>query len=378
MEMNRAVVAMQPSGIRRITAEARHIEGCISLTLGEPDFDTPAPICERTQRALGEGYTHYPPNAGYASLRAQIAAYENARHGTDYGADEVIVTAGSTEAITSALLAILNPGDEVIVPVPAFGLYEQLIALAGGVCVPLHTEADGFQIAQERLDACLTPRTKAILVTSPNNPTGCVLEEASLERVARAAREHDLFVLLDAVYDRLVYRQDVPHLMDDRTLRDRLIVVQSFSKPYAMTGWRVGYGIADAPVARQMLKVHAALVVGVSAFSQRGCEGIFDVDIEPMRLRYLQRRDYVLGRLEKMGLETARPDGAFYVFPSIARFGMTSEAFALRLMREAKVAVVPSSCFGVEGFVRITYCYSDEELREGMDRLERFVKSLER
>ena len=378
MEMNRAVVAMQPSGIRRITAEARRIEGCISLTLGEPDFDTPAPVCERTRRALGEGYTHYPPNAGYEPLRAQIAAHENARHGTDYTADAVIVTAGSTEAIASALLAILNPGDEVIVPVPAFGLYEQLIDLAGGVCVPLHTEADGFQIAQERLDACLTPRTKAILITSPNNPTGCVLEAASLERVARAAREHDLFVLLDAVYDRLVYRPDVPHLMDDRTLRDRLIVVQSFSKPYAMTGWRVGYGIADAPVARQMLKVHAALVVGVSAFSQRGCEGIFDVDIEPMRLRYLQRRDYVLGRLEKMGLETVRPDGAFYVFPSIARFGMTSEAFALRLMREAKVAVVPSSCFGVEGFVRITYCYSDEELREGMDRLERFVESLER
>ena len=378
MEMNRAVVAMQPSGIRRITAEARRIEGCISLTLGEPDFDTPAPVCERTRRALGEGYTHYPPNAGYEPLRAQIAAHKNARHGTDYTADEVIVTAGSTEAIASALLAILNPGDEVIVPVPAFGLYEQLIALAGGVYVPLHTEADGFQIAQERLDACLTPRTKAILITSPNNPTGCVLETASLERVARAAREHDLFVLLDAVYDRLVYRPDVPHLMDDRTLRDRLIVVQSFSKPYAMTGWRVGYGIADAPVARQMLKVHAALVVGVSAFSQRGCEGIFDVDIEPMRLRYLQRRDYVLGRLEKMGLETARPDGAFYVFPSIACFGMTSEAFALRLMREAKVAVVPSSCFGVEGFVRITYCYSDEELREGMDRLERFVESLER
>lgn len=376
MEMNRAVMAMQPSGIRRITAEARRIPGCISLTLGEPDFDTPEPIRARTKRALDENYTHYPPNAGYAALRKQIAAYENGRHGTDYTEDEVIVTAGSTEAIACALIAILNPGDEVIVPVPAFGLYEQLIAIAGGVYVPLHTEEDGFQITEKRLDACLTERTKAIIVTTPNNPTGCVLEEPSLSLLSRAAKARGLFVLLDGVYDRLIYRESIPHLMDDTSLKDRLIALQSFSKPFAMTGWRVGYSLADAPVTAQMLKVHASLVVGVSAFSQRGCEGIFDTDIEPMRARYRERRDYVLSRLAAMGLETVRPDGAFYVFPSIARFQMPSEEFALRLMREAKVAVVPGSCFGVEGFVRITYCYSDGELQEGMDRLERFVRTL--
>ena len=376
MEMNRAVTGMKPSGIRRITAEAKRTPGCISLTLGEPDFDTPPEICARTKRALDEGFTHYPPNAGYETLRKQIAAYENGRHGTDYTADEVIVTCGSTEAIAGALIAILNPGDEVIVPVPAFGLYEQLIAIAGGVYVPLHTEEDGFQITAERLLPCLTPRTKAILVTTPNNPTGCVLNAPSLALLSGVARERDLFLLLDGVYDRLTYRDDIPHLMDDPTIKERLIALQSFSKPFAMTGWRVGYSVADAAVTRQMLKVHAALVVSAPAFVQRGCEGIFETDIEPMRCRYQERRDYVLGRLSRMGLEAVRPDGAFYVFPSIAPFGMTSEDFAMRLMREAGVAVVPGSCFGVEGFVRITYCYSDEELREGMDRLERFVRAL--
>ncbi len=376
MEMNRAVAGMKPSGIRRITAEARRTPGCISLTLGEPDFDTPPEISARTKRALDEGYTHYPPNAGYEALRKQIAAYENGRHGTDYTPSEVIVTCGSTEAIACALVAILNPGDEVIVPVPAFGLYEQLIAVAGGTYVPLHTERDGFQITQERLTPCLSARTKAILVTSPNNPTGCVLDASSLALLARLSKERDLFLLLDGVYDRLTYRDDIPHLMDDRTLKDRLIALQSFSKPFAMTGWRLGYSVADASVTQQMLKVHASLVVSAPAFIQRGCEGIFETDIEPMRLRYRERRDYVLDRLERMNLTAVRPDGAFYVFPSIAQFGMTSEAFAMRLMREALVAVVPGSCFGAEGFVRITYCYSDEELKEGMDRLERFVSKL--
>ena len=286
------------------------------------------------------------------------------------------MTCGSTEAIACALVAILNPGDEVIVPVPAFGLYEQLIAVAGGTYVPLHTERDGFQITRERLTPCLSARTKAILVTSPNNPTGCVLDASSLALLARLSKERDLFLLLDGVYDRLTYRDDIPHLMDDRTLKDRLIALQSFSKPYAMTGWRLGYSVADASVTQQMLKVHASLVVSAPAFVQRGCEGIFETDIEPMRLRYRERRDYVLDRLERMNLTAVRPDGAFYVFPSIAQFGMTSEAFAMRLMREALVAVVPGSCFGAEGFVRITYCYSDEELKEGMDRLERFVSKL--
>lgn len=373
--LNRRLTANPPSGIRRIGQQAREIPGCIALTIGEPDFDAPLPVRQGIAGAILAGETHYPPNAGYPELLSEIAAHLNGRFGTDYAESEVVATVGSTEALACALLAVLNPGDEVIVPTPCFGLYKPQIELAGGVCVPVDTMPDGFAITPERLGAHITPRTRAVVFASPNNPTGEVLSEASLAALADAALAHDLFLIADSVYDRLVYGP-MPSLMGRPALRDRLIYVSALSKTYAMTGVRVGYAAADAPVMAQMRKAHSFLVVSVPGCIQRGCEGVFALSPEPMRAEYARRRDYVYRRLVDMGLDVRLPGGAFYIYPSVARFGMSSEGFCERLMREGKLALIPAECFGSTGHVRISYCYAMEQLAEGMDRLEAFVRGL--
>ena len=276
----------------------------------------------------------------------------------------------------SGLMAILNPGDEIVVPVPAFGLYKPQIEMAGGVYVPLSTEEDGFQITSERLNAVLTERTRAILFASPNNPNGVVLNENSLRVLKDAALSRNLYLIADSVYDRLVYDAPAPTLVGDSSLRDRLIYVSALSKSYAMTGVRVGYAAADRRVMEQMLKAHSFLVVSVPGCIQRGCEGIFAEDISPMLSAYKRRRDDVYARLKAMGMDVKLPDGAFYIYPSVAQYGMDADTFCERLMCKGKLALIPSSCFGGKDHVRISYCYDDDTLREGMDRLERFICTL--
>lgn len=374
--LNRRLCANPPSGIRRIGQTAKTIPGCLALTIGEPDFDAPLPVRSRIAEAILGGETHYPPNAGYPELLAQTAAHLNGRFHTGYAPEETLVTVGSTEALACALMAILNPGDEVIVPVPAFGLYKPQIELCGGVYVPMETTPDGFAVTREALAGHLTPRTRAILFASPNNPTGAVLGESSLSALREAALERDLFLIADSVYDRIVYGE-LPTLMGDPALRDRLIYVSALSKTYAMTGVRVGFAAADAPVMAQMRKAHSFLVVSVPGCVQRGCEGVFDLPMEEMRAQYAQRRDYVYHRLTDMGLDVSLPGGAFYIYPSVERFGMSAEVFCERLMREGKLALIPAECFGSTGHVRISTCYAMAQLEEGMDRLEAFVKALE-
>ena len=374
--LNRRLAANPPSGIRRIGQMAREIPGCIALTIGEPDLDAPLSVRSSIAEAILGGETHYPPNAGYPQLRAQIAAHINSRFGSDYAPEEVVATIGSTQALASALFAVINPGDEVIVPVPCFGLYKPQIEMAGGVCVPMDITEDGFAVTRENLAAHITPRTRAILFASPNNPNGEVLEEASLSALKEAALDHDLFLIADSVYDALVYDGACPSLAGDAQLRDRLIYVNAMSKAYAMTGVRVGYAAADAPVMEQMIKAHSFLVVSVPGCVQRGCEGIFDLDISASVSAYKARRDYVHGRLKAMGLDARLPRGAFYIYPSVAQFGMSAEVFCDRLMHEGGLALIPAECFGAEGHVRISYCYAMEQLEEGMNRLEAFVKKL--
>lgn len=374
--LNRRLCANPPSGIRRIGQTAKTIPGCLALTIGEPDFDAPLPVRSRIAEAILGGETHYPPNAGYPELLAQTAAHLNGRFHTGYAPEETLVTVGSTEALACALMAILNPGDEVIVPVPAFGLYKPQIELCGGVYVPMETTPDGFAVTRGALAAHLTPRTRAILFASPNNPTGAVLGESSLSALREAALERDLFLIADSVYDRIVYGE-LPTLMGDPALRDRLIYVSALSKTYAMTGVRVGFAAADAPVMAQMRKAHSFLVVSVPGCVQRGCEGVFDLPMEEMRAQYAQRRDCVYHRLTDMGLDVSLPGGAFYIYPSVERFGMSAEVFCERLMREGKLALIPAECFGSTGHVRISTCYAMAQLEEGMDRLEAFVKALE-
>ena len=312
----------------------------------------------------------------YGEWLNEIAGHLNARFGCDYAQDEVLCTVGSTQALACALFAILNSGDEVIVFTPCFGLYKPQIEMAGGVCVEMDISQHGFDITREALVKHITPRTRAILFASPNNPNGEVLSRGSLGVLKEAALEHDLFLIADSVYDRIVFAEDFPTLMGDRALRDRLIYVSGLSKSHAMTGVRVGYAAADAPVMAQMRKAHSFLVVSVPGCIQRGCMGAFDADIAPMVSAYNARRNYVYDRLVKMGFDVRMPGGAFYIFPSIKKLGMTSAQFCDRLMHEGKLALIPGECFACEGYVRISYCYDFAQLEEGMNRLSAFIKSL--
>ena len=375
--LNEALYGAQRSAIREFSRLAKQTPGCVSLTLGEPDFDTPAPIIDTACGALRNHETHYIENNGAPELRAAIAHFEREKNGMDYGEDEVIVTAGATQALFTALFGVLNPGDEVIVPTPAFVLYEQIVKLCRGVFVPLDTTKTGFQLTKQALAAAITPKTKAIVLNSPNNPTGCVYTKESLDAVYDCVKGTDIFVVCDDVYRQLIYTETYHSFAEFHDLRRQLLVVQSCSKPYAMTGWRVGYLLADKSVKERLELLHQFMVVSTPAPFQRACITALGCDVTPLRETYRKRRAYVLRRLREMGLAVTEPEGAFYVFPSIAGFGLSSGEFCTRMIREAVLAATPGACFGAEGHIRLTYCYSDGELKEGLDRLERFCKKLE-
>ena len=374
--LNSAVYGARRSAIREFSALAAKTPGCIRLTLGEPEFDTPAPVRAAVGEALEAGETHYIANNGVLALREKIAAFEREKHGLDYTPEEIIVTAGATEALFAALFGVLNPGDEVIIPAPAFVLYEEIVKLCRGVPVFLDTAPEGFQIDGEKLRGLLSPKTKAVILNSPNNPTGCVLTSESLEAVYDAVKDRDVYVICDDVYRQLVYTGDYHSFSAYRGLRDRLLVVQSFSKPYAMTGWRMGYLMADKAAAERLELVHQYMVTSTPAPFQRAAIRALDWDCAPMRETYRRRRDAVLTRLAALGLPTAEPQGAFYVFPSVARFGLSSAEFCTRMIREGGLAAVPGACFCGEGHIRLSYCCGDATLCEGLNRLEGFIKTL--
>ena len=374
MPRNLYLDGLRRSGIRVFTNLARQTPGCRMLTIGEPDLDTPEPIRQAAEQALREGQTHYAPNQGTESLRKAIAAFETNR-GRPTALQEVLVTVGATQALNAALTGILNPGDEVVIPTPAFSLYDSIVTAAGAKSVFLDVSKTGFQITKESLERCLTPKTKAIVLNSPNNPTGVVLNKESLEAVAQAVRQRDVYLLCDNVYEALSY-VDCPDLTLDASLREKTILCQSFSKPYAMTGWRIGYLAAPEELIGRLLLLSAAQIAAVPTFIQAAAEKALQVDVAPMREIYRGRRDYVTKRLQAMGLSFPEPEGAFYVFPSIEKFGIPSWEFCTRMIREGRLAAVPGVCFGTEGYIRLSYCYAGEELEAGLDNLERFIKTL--
>ena len=378
LHLNEAVLAAEPSAIRRFSRMAAETPGCIALTLGEPDFDTPSPVREAAVESLRRGETHYIANNGALELREAISEFERDRNGVSYAPEEIIVTNGATEGLFSSLYSLIEPGDEVLIPTPAFGLYASIVGLCRGIPRPIPTEETGFQPDPERIRAAITPRTKALVLNTPNNPTGCVCTPETIAAIADVVRAGGIYVLADDVYRQLSYDGPAASLSDHADLlREQLIIVQSFSKPYAMTGWRMGYLLCDRKLSEQIAKVHQYSVVSTSSISQRAAIEALRWDPAPMRETYRARRDYALSRLAAMGLETPHPGGAFYLFPSIARFGMSSEAFCTRMIREAGLAATPGSCFGGEGHIRLTYCYADPQLKEGLDRLERFLHELE-
>ena len=370
--LNSNLSSLKRSGIRVYTNMAREIPDCAMLTIGEPDLDTPQPIKEAAWAALQQGRTHYAPNQGIPALRQAVADYETAR-GNATTPEQVLITVGSSQALFTALVGILNPGDEVIVPVPAFSLYETIVTIAGGKMVPLDVSKTGFQITEEALTPLVNEKTKAIILNSPNNPTGVVLNAESLAAVKKAVLDKPIFVISDNVYSLLSYGP-CPDLSLDRELKDQLILCQSFSKPYAMTGWRLGYLVCPEYVMDRLLLLSAGTIAAVPTFLQEAGLSALKQDVSPMREIYRRRRDYVTSRLTRMGLDFPAPEGAFYVFVDIRKFGMTSDEFCTRLIKEGKLAAVPGSCFGVEGYLRLSYCYADEELRKGLDRLEAFIK----
>ena len=372
--LNANLAPLKRSAIRVYTNLARQTPDCAMLTIGEPDFDTPEGIRQAAWAALQQGQTHYAPNQGTQALREAIAAYET-RRGNATSPREVLVTVGSSQALFTALLGILNPGEEVIVPVPAFSLYETIITVAGGKMVPLDISATDFQIDAAALNRLITPRTKAIVLNSPNNPTGGILNRQSLEAVKQAVLGKPIFIVSDNVYSALSYAP-CPDLSLDGALKEQLLLCQSFSKPYAMTGWRLGYLVCPEYVMERLLLLSAGMIAAVPTFVQAAGVAALREDVAPMREVYRRRRDYVTARLDAMGLCYPQPQGAFYVFPDIRKFGLSSDAFCQRLIQQGKLAAVPGSCFGVEGFLRLSYCYREQELEKGMDRLENFLATL--
>ena len=374
--LNQNLSTLKRSAIRVYSNLARETPDCAMLTIGEPDFDTPEAIKAAACAALNAGQTHYAPNQGTLALRKAVAEFETAR-GNETAPDNVLITIGACHALFTALFGILNPGEEVIVPTPGFGLYETIATIAGAKTVALDVTQTGFQITKEALEAAITPKTKAIVLNSPCNPTGVVFNEESLAGIKAAVLGKPIFLICDNVYNQLTYGESCPDLSLDKDLKDQIILCQSFSKPYAMTGWRVGYLTCPTYVMDRLLLLSAAEITAVPTFLQEAAVTALQTDPSPMRETYRKRREYVCTRLREMGLTFPEPEGAFYVFVDISKFGMDSATFCTRMITEGKVAAVPGSCFGAEGYLRLSYCYSDEELKKGLDRMEAFLRTLQ-
>lgn len=378
------IVEIPPSGIRKFFDIVSEMKDAISLGVGEPDFDTPWHIREEGIYSLEKGRTFYTSNAGLKELKVEICSYLSRRFEVTYDPDhEVMVTVGGSEAIDIALRAMLDPGDEVLIPQPSYVSYVPCTILANGVPVIIDLEAkDQFKLTGEKLLEKITPKTKVLVLPFPNNPTGAVMKAEELEEIARIVIEKDLFVISDEIYAELTYGSDHTTIAAFPGMRDRTVIINGFSKSYAMTGWRLGYAAAPRVILEQMLKIHQFAIMCAPTTSQYAAVAALrdgDKDVQVMRESYDQRRRYLIHAFKEMGMECFEPHGAFYTFPSIKRFGMTSDEFATRLLREEKVAVVPGTAFGDcgEGYLRISYAYSLENLKEALSRMGRFIKKLE-
>ncbi|WP_420901705.1 aminotransferase A [Paenibacillus whitsoniae] len=380
--INPEVKDIQISGIRKISNLVSTIPGALTLTIGQPDFPTPRHIIEAGQRALDQNKTVYTPNPGLPELREAVSHFVHVKYGQQYrAADEIIVTAGASEAVDITLRTILTPGAEVILPAPIYPGYEPLIRLAGAVPVYVDTRPNGLKLTAELLAPHLTDKTRCVILCYPSNPTGQVLSERELADLAALLADRELFILSDEIYSELVYGVQHRSIASIGNLREKTIVINGLSKSHAMTGWRIGFTMAPAYLTAHMVKVHQYNVTCASSISQYAALEALTVGIDdalPMREAYVQRRDYVYDRLIAMGFELDKPDGAFYLFPSIAKFGLSSQEFAMRLLQEEHVAVVPGDAFTAygEGYIRISYAYAQEVLETALDRLAQFVQKL--
>lgn len=382
--LSKKAVSLAPSGIRKFFDIVSEMEDAISLGVGEPDFDTPWRVREEGIYSLERGRTFYTSNAGLKELKLEISRYLARTIQVDYDySREVLVTVGGSEAIDLAFRAMLDPGDEVLIPQPSYVSYLPCAVLADGVpvTIPLQHE-NSFKLTREELEAAITPRTKILVLPFPNNPTGAVMTREDLEPIAQAVMEHDLYVVSDEIYSELTYSGQHCSIASLPGMRDRTLVINGFSKGFAMTGWRLGYICGPAPIVEQMTKIHQYAIMCAPTTSQYAAvEAVKngDADIEEMKRSYDERRRYLLKEFRSLGMDCFEPYGAFYMFPSIKRFHMTSEEFATRLLREEKIAIVPGTAFGDcgEGYLRVSYAYSLEDLKRAIRRIRRFVNRLD-
>lgn len=382
--LSSTVVEIQPSGIRKFFDIVSEMKDAISLGVGEPDFDTPWHIREEGIYSLEKGRTFYTSNAGLKELKIEICRYLKRKQNLDYDYNhEVIVTVGGSEAIDIALRAMLDPGDEVLIPQPSYVSYVPCVSLAYGVPVIIELkEENEFRLTKEEILEKLTDKTKILILPFPNNPTGAIMEKEDLEAVAQVCIERDIFVLSDEIYSELSYKGSHVSIASIPGMHERTIVINGFSKAYAMTGWRLGYACGPAAILEQMIKIHQFAIMCAPTTSQYAAVEALrngDKDVEMMCESYNQRRRYLLNAFREMGMECFEPYGAFYMFPSIKKYGMTSDEFATRLLNEEKVAVVPGTAFGAcgEGFLRVSYAYSLEDLKKALDCIRRFIERLE-
>lgn len=381
--LSKQITEIQPSGIRKFFDVVNEMKDAISLGVGEPDFDTPWRIREEGIYSLERGRTFYTSNAGLQELKEEICKYLQRKIHVAYDPKhETLITVGGSEAIDIGLRAMLDPGDEVLIPQPSYVSYLPCTILAGGVpvVIPLKNENE-FKLTKEELEAAITPKTKLLVLPFPNNPTGAIMTKEELEPIAEVVKAHDLYVMSDEIYSELTYKETHCSIASLPGMRERTLVINGFSKGFAMTGWRLGYVCGPEIILEQMLKIHQYAIMCAPTNSQyaavealRSCED----EVDKMREAYNQRRRYLMSEFKRMGIECFEPYGAFYVFPSIKEFGMSSEEFATRFLEEEKVAVVPGTAFGDcgEGFLRISYAYSLEDLKVALGRLESFIQRL--
>ncbi|MDF2718855.1 MAG: aminotransferase [Paenibacillus sp.] len=380
--VNSAVKDIQISGIRKISNLVATYKDAITLTIGQPDFPTPAHIVEAGKRALDQNKTLYTQNPGLLELRKAASHFVDRKYGLSYDPEqEVIVTAGASQALDIALRTIIGPGSEVIIPGPIYPGYEPIVRLCGGTPVYADTRESGFKLTAEVLKPMLTERTRAVILCYPSNPTGRVMAAEELQAVADLLRGKPIFIISDEIYSELVY--DEPHrsIAALPGMKEQTIVINGLSKSHSMTGWRIGFTFAPADISKHMVKVHQYNVTCASSISQYAAVEALTAgidDAEPMKREYKARRDFVYGRLQRIGLTGEKPEGAFYLFPSISRFGLSSMDFTMKLLEEERVAVVPGEAFSIygEGYIRISYAYSMEVLEKAMDKLESFVGRL--
>ena len=378
------IVDIPPSGIRKFFDVVSEMKGAISLGVGEPDFDTPWHVREEGIYSLEKGRTFYTSNAGLKELKQEIGKYLKRRMHIDYDYNtEILVTVGGSEAIDIALRAMLNPGEEVLIPQPSYVSYVPCAVLAGGKPVIIELEEkDQFKLTKEKLLEKITPNTKGLILPFPNNPTGAIMEREDLEEIAKVIEEKDIFVISDELYAELTYKGEHVSIAAIPGMRERTVLINGFSKAYAMTGWRIGYAAAPEIILTQMLKIHQFAIMCAPTTSQYAAVEALkngDEDIARMKKAYNERRKYLMRAFAELGMDCFEPYGAFYIFPCIKRFGMSSDEFANRLLQEEKIAIVPGTAFGDsgEGYLRVSYAYSLEDLQKAISRIRRFVDRLD-